>query len=115
TPVVKKSKGPASVSSVSEDSSSEYDYPRRSHSRQSSQPDTLQVNAAALQSSRASTASPMMQRTKNERPVNPLPPPSADAFTRTKEESRQRNGSRDRKPHDLQLQWPPMDDVLSGD
>jgi hypothetical protein len=116
TPVIKRSRGPASVSSVSEDSSSEYDYPRKAHSRKSSQPETLQLSAATFQpGSRAATASPMMQRNMNDRAANPLPPPSADAFTRTKAAERHRNGSRDRKPTDLQLQWPPMNDIITGD
>jgi hypothetical protein len=116
-PIMKKAQGASSVSSssVSEDSSSEHGNTRKSHSRKSSHPETLQVNAAALPGGRAATASPMMQRAKGERVTNTLPPPSDDAFTRTKEESRLRNGSRDRKPQDLHLQWPPMDTVLSGD
>jgi len=113
TPVVKRTQGPPSVS---EDSSSEYDYPKRTHSRKSSQPETIQLNAATFQpTSRAATASPMMQRTMNERAANPLPPPAPDAFSRTKEEARHRNGSRDRKPNNLQLQWPPIGDIVSGD
>lgn len=115
-PVFKGTHKPASVSSVSEDSSSEYDYPRKAHSRKSSQPETLQLNAATFQpGSRAATASPMMQRTMNERAANPLPPPSINAFSQTKEAARHRNGSRDRKPTDLQLQWPPINDILTGE
>ena len=116
TPVVKGTHGPSSVSSVSGDSSSEHDYPKKAHSRKSSQPETLQLNAATFQpASRAATASPMMQKHTNERGPNPLPPPAVDAFSQTKEAARHRNGSRDRKPNDLQLQWPPIGDIVSGE
>jgi hypothetical protein len=116
TPIVKRTRGPPSVSSVSEDSSSEYDYPKRAHSRKSSQPETLQLNAATFQpASRAATASPMMQRTMNERATNPLPAPAFGVFSHANEVARHRNGSRDRKPNDLQLQWPPIGDIVSGE
>jgi len=115
-PLVKSTHGPASVSSVSEDSSSEYDYPKKTHSRKSSQPETLQLHAATFQpGSRATTASPMLQKNMNERAQNPLPPPSVNAFSQINEAVRHRNGSRDRKPTELQLQWPPINDILTGD
>jgi hypothetical protein len=43
-----------------------------------------------------------------------LPSPALGAFTALKEESRSRNGSRDRKPDGLQIQWPPMEAIVTG-
>ncbi|KAI9787101.1 MAG: hypothetical protein M1839_003336 [Geoglossum umbratile] len=43
-----------------------------------------------------------------------LPSPAQGAFTALKEESRSRNGSRDRKPDGLQIHWPPMEAIVTG-
>ncbi|KFZ06801.1 hypothetical protein V501_07051 [Pseudogymnoascus sp. VKM F-4519 (FW-2642)] len=84
------------------------------HARKSSQPETIQLSATTYQpTSRAATASPMMQRMV--RTANPLPSPSPDNFTEIKKESRARNGSRGRKPDGLQIQWPPMESIITGD
>lgn len=84
------------------------------HARKSSQPETIQLSAATYQpTSRAATASPMMQRMV--RAANPLPSPSPDSFTEVKKENRARNGSRGRKPDGLQIQWPPMESIITGD
>ncbi|OBT60821.1 hypothetical protein VE03_09797 [Pseudogymnoascus sp. 23342-1-I1] len=84
------------------------------HARKSSQPETIQLSAATYQpTSRAATASPMMQRMV--RNANPLPSPSPDNFTEIKQESRARNGSRGRKPDGLHIQWPPMESIITGD
>lgn len=83
------------------------------HQRKSSQPETLQLSSAIYQPTRAATASPMMQRVP--RVANPLPSPSPDTFTQIKAESRTRNGSRGRKPDGLQIQWPPMESIITGD
>ncbi|KAH0539085.1 hypothetical protein FGG08_004383 [Glutinoglossum americanum] len=57
----------------------------------------------------APAKSPMTEvRNKN------LPSPAQGAFTALKEESRSRNGSRDRKPDGLQIQWPPMESIITG-
>lgn len=88
----------------------------RGHTRKSSQPETLQLTAGVFQpSSRAATASPMLQRAHTDKTANVLPPPSPEKFSRTKQESRYRNGSRDRKPDGLQIQWPPMESIITGD
>lgn len=47
--------------------------------------------------------------------VNPLPSPSPDTFTTKKQDDRTRNGSRHRKPDGLQIQWPPMESIITGD
>ena len=87
-----------------------------SHLRKVSQPETLQLSSATYQpTDRAATASPMMQKTQAMRLPNPLPAPSPDNFTTFKQESRARNGSRDRKPDGLQIQWPPMESIITGD
>ena len=84
------------------------------HARKSSQPETIQLSAATYQpTSRAATASPMMQRMV--RAANPLPSPSPENFTEIKKESRARNGSRGRKPDGLHIQWPPMESIITGD
>lgn len=44
-----------------------------------------------------------------------LPSPAQGTFTALKVESRSRNGSRDRKPDGLQIQWPPMEPIITGD
>jgi hypothetical protein len=86
----------------------------QAHQRKSSQPETLQLSSATYQPiTRASTASPMMQRAA--KVSNPLPSPSPDSFTQIKQESRARNGSRGRKPDGLQIQWPPMESIITGD
>ncbi|KAI9703787.1 MAG: hypothetical protein M1836_007557 [Candelina mexicana] len=75
----------------------------------SSEP-TLLLSSARYEPNRAGTKSPMSQvRTPT------LPSPAQDAFTVSKEKSRTRNGSRDRKPDGLQIQWPPMESIITGD
>ena len=44
-----------------------------------------------------------------------LPSPAQNAFTLLKADARTRNGSRDRKPDGLQIQWPPMESIITGD
>jgi hypothetical protein len=86
------------------------------HSRKSSQPETLQLSNATYQpQTRASTASPSMQRLAQARAANPLPSPSPDNFAAEKNAQRNRNGSRTRKPEGLHIQWPPMESVLTGE
>ncbi len=71
---------------------------------------TLLLSSARYEPNRAGTKSPMSQvRTPT------LPSPAQDAFTLLKEKSRARNGSRDRKPDGLQIQWPPMESIITGD
>jgi hypothetical protein len=85
------------------------------HERNMSQPETMQLSSATyIPTSRAATASPMMEKNKN-KTTNPLPSPSPESFTTTKREARTRNGSRDRKPDGLQIQWPPMESIITGD
>lgn len=84
------------------------------HQRKSSQPETLQLNPTVYQGgNRAATASPMMQRAA--RVANPLPSPSPDNFSREKQEARTRNGSRGRKPDGLNIHWPPLESIITGD
>jgi hypothetical protein len=87
----------------------------RAHERNISQPETLQLSSATyVPIGRAATASPMMEKSRH-RTGNPLPSPSAESFTATKRDARTRNGSRDRKPDGLQIQWPPMESIITGD
>lgn len=95
-----------------------------SHERQHSQPtEIMQLSSATYNpapTSRAATASPMMQRSKEKMaaaavPLLPLPSPSVESLTAIKQSGRIRNGSRDRKPDGLQIQWPPMESILTGD
>lgn len=44
-----------------------------------------------------------------------LPSPNPDTFDAMKRNARARNGSRDRKPDGLQIQWPPVASILSGE
>jgi hypothetical protein len=86
------------------------------HQRKKSQPETVQLSSTVFQPvSRAATASPMMQRNREKKPANPLPPPSPDKFSESKVESRHRNGSRTRKPEGLHIQWPPVESIINGD
>ncbi|KUJ23153.1 uncharacterized protein LY89DRAFT_573742 [Mollisia scopiformis] len=86
----------------------------RAHDKFVSQPETMQLSSATyVPIGRAATASPMME--KNKRTANPLPSPSPDSFTKLKRDARKRNGSRDRKPDGLQIQWPPMESIITGD
>ncbi|EKD15242.1 WD g-beta repeat protein [Drepanopeziza brunnea f. sp. 'multigermtubi' MB_m1] len=87
-----------------------------SHERKPSQPETMQLNSATyVPLNRAATASPMMQKSKQYKELNPLPSPSPESFSLTKQNARTRNGSRDRKPDGLQIQWPPMESIITGD
>lgn len=82
-----------------------------------SQPEIAQLSSArynAAPTRRAATASPMMEKSKD-KVSNPLPSPSPESFTAIKRDARTRNGSRDRKPDGLQIQWPPMESILTGD
>ncbi|PBP25712.1 WD g-beta repeat protein [Diplocarpon rosae] len=86
------------------------------HERKSSQPETMQLNSATyVPLNRAATASPMMQKSRQHNLSNPLPSPSPESFTITKQHARTRNGSRDRKPDGLQIQWPPLESIITGD
>ena len=90
------------------------DHLGRGHERNPSVPETMQLSSATYNPiSRAATASPMMQ--KYRLVANPLPSPSPESFTVKKREARTRNGSRDRKPDGLQIQWPPMESIITGD
>lgn len=88
----------------------------RAHERNISQPETMQLSSAkySAPTTRAATASPMMEKSKS-KVSNPLPSPSPESFTAVKQDARTRNGSRDRKPDGLQIQWPPMESILTGD
>ena len=86
----------------------------RIHERNTSQPEIMQLSSATYTPGRAATASPMMQKSK-ELANNPLPSPSPESFTLLKQDARTRNGSRDRKPDGLQIQWPPMESIITGD
>jgi hypothetical protein len=87
----------------------------RAHERNVSQPETVQLSSATYNpTARASTASPMMQKAKDTT-ANPLPSPSPESFTALKRDARTRNGSRDRKPDGLQIQWPPLESIITGD
>jgi hypothetical protein len=87
------------------------------HERKSSQPtEIMQLSPATYNpppTSRAATASPMMQKTKGNTAA--LPSPSPESLTNIQASGRVRNGSRDRKPDGLQIQWPPMESILTGD
>ncbi|RDL36501.1 uncharacterized protein BP5553_05853 [Venustampulla echinocandica] len=88
----------------------------RAHERAPSQPEVMQLSSATYNpTGRAATASPMMEKTKAKRPSNPLPSPSPESFTKMNQAARTRNGSRDRKPDGLQIQWPPMESIITGD
>lgn len=47
--------------------------------------------------------------------IQQLPAPAQGTFTALKVDSRSRNGSRDRKPDGLQIQWPPMESIITGE
>ena len=103
------------------DSGSEFEkggHRARGHERNASQPhDIVQLSSAKYNppTGRAATASPMMEKNHRETVTNPLPSPSPESFTAVKRDARTRNGSRDRKPDGLQIQWPPMESILTGD
>lgn len=91
-----------------------------SHKRKNSQPtELMQLSSATynpLPTSRAATASPMMQRNKEAIAAGlPLPSPALESVNAIKQSGGKRNGSRDRKPDGLQIQWPPMESILTGD
>ncbi|QSZ36028.1 hypothetical protein DSL72_007152 [Monilinia vaccinii-corymbosi] len=74
--------------------------------------EVLQLSSATytpITKSRSMT--PMIQK----KIANPLPSPSPDTFTAKKQDDRTRNGSRHRKPDGLQIQWPPMESIITGD
>ncbi|KAF4630669.1 hypothetical protein G7Y89_g7465 [Cudoniella acicularis] len=88
----------------------------KAQDRNFSQPETLQLSSATYDpTGRAATASPMMEKNKH-KISNPLPSPSPESFARVRNQAnRARNGSRDRKPDGLQIQWPPMQSIITGD
>lgn len=87
----------------------------QAHGRNVSSPETMQLSSATYNPiGRAATASPMMEKGKG-KVANTLPSPSLESFTDTKRDARTRNGSRDRKPDGLQIQWPPMESIITGD
>lgn len=92
------------------------DHLNRGNERVVPQADDMQLNSATYNPpmGRAATASPMMEKNKY-RVNNPLPSPSPESFTIAKRDARIRNGSRDRKPDGLQIQWPPMESIITGD
>ncbi|KAI9837673.1 MAG: hypothetical protein M1837_002715 [Sclerophora amabilis] len=85
----------------------------RTHERKSS---LHEVNDATLTLSSAKYnpesggRSPMSQVSRDV-----LPSPAHNAFTAFQAKSNARNGSRDRKPDGLQIQWPPMESIITGD
>ncbi|CAL3962474.1 unnamed protein product [Diplocarpon coronariae] len=90
--------------------------PAVAHGRKSSHPETMQLNPATyVPLDRAATASPMMQKSRQHGVSHSLPSPSPESFTVTKQHARTRNGSRDRKPDGLQIQWPPLESIITGD
>ena len=68
------------------------------------------LTASTYSANRDEAKSPMSEVSKAQ-----LPSPAAGAFTALREESRSRNGSQDRKPEGLQINWPPMESILTGD
>jgi hypothetical protein len=68
------------------------------------------LTASTYASSREDARSPMSEVSKTR-----LPSPAAGAFTTLREKSRTRNGSQDRKPDGLQINWPPMESIITGD
>ncbi|KAN0119609.1 hypothetical protein V8E51_001817 [Hyaloscypha variabilis] len=87
----------------------------KAHERNSTIPDTTPLYPATyMPPGRAATASPMMQKAR-QNVAHPLPSPSPESFTAGKRDARTRNGSRDRKPDGLQIQWPPMESIITGD
>lgn len=86
---------------------------RKAHERQYSQVETQQLQSFQASIGRAATASPMME--KAGKVLNPLPSPSPELFTARQRDLRARNGSRDRKPDGLQIQWPPMESIITGE
>ncbi|KAI9761225.1 MAG: aldehyde dehydrogenase (NAD(P)(+)) ald5 [Chaenotheca gracillima] len=80
---------------------------QRSDSRPSSSDAPLTLSAARFDP-RDEARSPMSQVSKDS-----LPSPAHHAFANVKSNSR--NGSRDRKPDGLQIQWPPMESIITGD
>lgn len=100
-----------------QDSGSEkaqHDLRNHGHERQSS---LTQLSAATYSGpiSRAATASPMVEKHRERTFTPPLPSPSPGSFTSQKRDARTRNGSRGRKPDGLQIQWPPMESIITGD
>lgn len=87
---------------------------KQAHERNASQPETLQLSSSTYAPiGRPQTASPMLE--KSRKINNPLPSPSPESFTVKKRDARTRNGSRDRKPDGLHIQWPPMESIITGD
>jgi hypothetical protein len=86
----------------------------KAHERNSSIPDSTLLNHPTHNPpGRAATASPMMQKAR-QNITHPLPSPSPESFTAGKQNARTRNGSRDRKPDGLQITWPPIEAIISG-
>ncbi|TAQ87948.1 hypothetical protein B7494_g3735 [Chlorociboria aeruginascens] len=83
------------------------------HERSVSQPEQMQLNSARYTPIEGTAAtSPMVER---ERAGNTaLPSPSTEFISAMKRGNRTRSGSRQRKPIDLQLQWPPMESIITG-
>ncbi|KAM3082423.1 hypothetical protein ACMFMF_002087 [Clarireedia jacksonii] len=79
---------------------------------QEEHPEIMQLSSAIYTPiTKSKPALPMTQKKIS----NPLPSPSPESFTAVKQESRARNGSRHRKPDGLQIQWPPMESIITGD
>lgn len=99
------------------------DHLAKAHEHNTTQPEIMQLNSATYNPlstsynpiNRAVTASPTMMMKQPYKINNALPSPSLESFTITKREARTRNGSRDRKPDGLQIQWPPMESIITGD
>ncbi|KAI9774338.1 MAG: hypothetical protein M1840_004232 [Geoglossum simile] len=86
---------------------------KESHDKEADVPLTLssaRYDPKRNESSKTESAKSPMSEIRSQH----LPSPARGAFTALKEESRSRNGSRDRKPDGLQIQWPPMDSITSG-
>ena len=78
-----------------------------------SQPDTLTNVAYTPVRERATSNEPVTQRRRSKGPA--LPNPTPETFDSVKQDARTRNGSRDRKPDGLHIQWPPMESVITGE
>jgi hypothetical protein len=88
---------------------------KEKNERNTPAPDIMPLNPSTyMPIGRAATASPMMEKGKH-KSSHPLPSPSPESFTIGKQDARTRNGSRDRKPDGLQIQWPPMEAIITGD
>ncbi|KAI9807036.1 MAG: hypothetical protein M1825_005753 [Sarcosagium campestre] len=104
------SRGDDSNSEVGSETSSRSSHWRSSSGKVYGVDAPLTLSAAKYEPSAVATSPTMSQVS-----MKSLPAPPQNAFTVLKQESRTRNGSRDRKPDGLQIQWPPMESIITGD